>query len=128
VKPPRYNDDTEYLQAYVDAIEKGPDSLPVLTRQGTDAMRVQAKIEPGQAIVVQESYDPAWHAWQNGKPLPLRKDAMGMMVIDAPPGDADIQVAFVTPLENQVGRILTAITVLLLLVMLAAGIRAERRA
>ena len=90
-----------------DVIEKGPDSPATLTRQGTDAMRVHAKLDAGQSLVVQESYDPAWHAWSAGTALSVHKDAMGFMAIDAPPGQQDITLAFITPLENQVGRILT---------------------
>ena len=73
-------------------------------------MRVRAKVEPGQSIVVQESWDPAWQAWDGGKQLPLRKDVMGFMVVDAPPGDREIRLAFVTPLENRVGRVVTLAT------------------
>src|SRR5581483_6470986 len=36
-KPPRFNDDLENLQAYVDAVEKGPDSPATLKWNGTDA-------------------------------------------------------------------------------------------
>jgi uncharacterized membrane protein YfhO len=128
VKPPRTNTDVEYLQAYVDIIEKGPDSPAALTREGTDAMRVRARLDAGQTIVVQESYDPAWHAWCGGQPLAIRKDVMGMMVIDAPPGDREIEMAFVTPIENRVGRIVTLITVVAILALLWFGFRLERRA
>ena len=127
VKQPRFNDDVDYLQAYVDAIEKGPDAPAVLTRDGTDAMRVRAPLQPGQSILVQESYDPAWHAWSDGKPLPVHKDAMGMMVVDAPPGDREVYLAFITPLENQVGRALTLLSILALAALAYLGVRAERR-
>jgi uncharacterized membrane protein YfhO len=106
-------------------IEKGPDSLVTLSRPGTDAMSVHADLAPGQSIVVQESYDPAWHAWSGGKALPIRKDAMGFMAIDAPSGSQDITLAFVTPLENQAGRVLTAISGLAILGLLGWGIREE---
>jgi hypothetical protein len=124
---PRANDDAEYLQAYADVIEKGPDSLAALTREGTDAMSVHAVLAQGQTLVVQESYDPAWRAWSAGSPLPIRKDAMGFMAIDAPPGTQDIRLAFITPLENQVGRALTAISGIAILSLLALGIREEFR-
>jgi hypothetical protein len=119
LKPPRFNDDVEYLGAYADVIEKGPDSMPSLLRNGTDAMTVSARLAAGQSLVVQESYDPAWHASAGGQALPVRKDAIGFMVIDAPPGERQIELVFRTPLENQVGRVLTAGT-LLLLVFLAS--------
>jgi uncharacterized membrane protein YfhO len=127
LQQPRANDDVEYLQAYADVIEKGPDSLVTLTRQGTDAMNVHADLAPGQSVVVQESYDSAWHAWSAGKALPIRKDAVGFMAIDAPPGSQDIALAFVTPLENRAGRLLTAISGIAILALLAMGIREERR-
>jgi hypothetical protein len=125
---PRFNDDVEYLQAYADVIEKGPDSPGTLTRDSTDAMRVHVKLEPGQSVVVQESYDPAWHAWSGGQPLTVRKDAMGLMAIDAPPGDQEISLAFVTPLENQVGRVVTILSILVVIGLLVLGWRRQRNA
>ncbi len=128
VKPPRFNDDVEYLHAYVDVIEKGPDSPVAVTRHGTDAMRVRARLDAGQSVVVQESFDPAWHAWAEGKALEVHKDAMGMIVIEAPPGDHDISLMFVTPLENQVGRVVTAITLVIIIALVVLGIRREHAA
>ncbi len=128
VQSPRFNDDVEYLRAYADVLEKGPDSPATLAREGTDGMRVRARIEAGQSIVVQETYDPAWHAWSAGQPVAIHKDAMGMMAIDAPPGDQEIAMAFVTPLENQVGRVLTGLTFFGIFGLLVVGIREERRA
>jgi hypothetical protein len=111
---PRNIGDLERLRAYVDVVENGPDSPAVLERRGTDAMVVSAKVDPGQSVLVQETFDPAWQAWSNGQRLPLRKDVMGFMVVDAPPGKHEIHLVFVTPLENRVGRTLTAISLLLL--------------
>ncbi|HTS27271.1 MAG TPA: hypothetical protein VMH81_15445 [Bryobacteraceae bacterium] len=128
VQPPRFNDDVENLHAYSDVLEKGPDSPATLVREGTDAMRVRAHFEAGQSLVVQETYDPAWHAWSGGRPLAVRRDAMGMMAIDAPPGDQEISIAFVTPLENQIGRVVTVLTLLVIVALLYVGRREERYA
>ena len=122
----RYNDDVEYLGAYADAIEKGPDAVPTLTQQGTDAMLVRAKVEPGQSLMVQEAFDPAWQATAAGQALNIRKDAMGFMLIDTPPGDQDVRLEFVTPLENRIGRVVTLATLLILGIMAAFGRRWER--
>jgi hypothetical protein len=127
VKPVRFNDDVENLQTYVDAIEKGPDSPATSVREGTDAMRLHATLAPGQSLVVQESYDPAWQAWSGGKQLTVRKDAMGLMLIEAPPGEHQIALGFVTPLENQVGRIVTVTTLFFLLGLGGLSLRKERR-
>ena len=126
LKPPRFNDDVEYLGAYARVIEEGPDAAPSVVRDGTDAMLVRAGVQPGQSIVVQESYDPAWQAWAGRTQVPVRKDAMGFMVLDAPPGDAQVRLEFVTPLENRVGRIVTMLTLALLLSLVAFGVRWER--
>jgi uncharacterized membrane protein YfhO len=80
-------------------------------------MLVHAKVEPGQSIVVQETFDPAWQATEGGRNLAIHRDAMGFMLIDAPPGDGDLRLEFVTPLENRVGRMVTLVTLLLLLAM-----------
>ncbi|MBZ5727959.1 MAG: hypothetical protein LAP87_23570 [Acidobacteriia bacterium] len=125
---PRFNDDVEYLRAYAGVIEKGPDSPAFLTWQGTDAMRIAAKVEAGQSIVVQENYDPAWHAWSGGKPVAVRKDAMGFMAMDPAPGAQEIALAFLTPFENQVGRVLSAIAILVVIALIALGVRREWRA
>ena len=126
LKPPRANDDVEYLSAYADVVERGPETPATLTRDGTDAMRVRAKVEPGQSMVVQESWDPAWQAWDGGKQLPVRRDVMGFMVVDAPPGDREIRLAFATPLENRIGRIVTLVTLLVLVGLLVFSVRWER--
>jgi hypothetical protein len=128
LKPPRFNDDVEYLLAYSDVIEKGPDAPVTLTRLGTDAMRLKAKVEAGQSVVVQESYDPAWQAASDGKPLAIHADPLGMMAIDAPPGNRDILLTFVTPTENVVGRAVAVITLLAVVSLIALGVRRERTA
>jgi len=124
VSPPRFNDDMDNLRPYVDAIEKGPDAPTTLTREGTDAMQLHAAVTPGQSILVQETYDPAWHAWSGDRELPIRKDALDMMVIDAPPGDHQIRLAFMTPLENKIGRVLTGLSLLAMLALVWFGARA----
>ncbi len=122
---PRFNDDVQYLQAYVDALENGPDSPATLAWEGTDAMRVKAHVGTGQAVLVQESYDPAWHARADGQELAIHKDALGQMVVEAPPGDREIRLAFVTPLENRVGRIATLLAMLTIVALIAAGLKQE---
>jgi hypothetical protein len=124
---PRANDDVEHLQAYTDVMEKGPDSPGTVSREGTDVLHISVTLRTDQSVVVQESYDPAWHAWAGGHSLPVRKDVMGFMVIDAPPWSHDITLKFVTPLENQLGRLLSAIALLASLVLIATGFRASSR-
>ena len=125
IQPPRFNDDVQTLGAYVEAIERGPDSPVTLTREGTEAMRLHARLDPGQSVVVQETYDPAWQASSGGRFFAVRKDALDFMVIDAPPGECDIRLEFLTPLENRVGRGVTALTLTLLLSLMIFARRWE---
>jgi hypothetical protein len=125
-RPPRSTYDVEYLRAYVDVVENGPDSPVSLEREGTDAMLLRARLSPGQAILVQETNDPAWQAWSNGRGLPLHADAMGFMVVEAPPGERQIRLAFVMPVENRVGWLLTGVSLLLLAGLMVQDLRARK--
>jgi hypothetical protein len=107
---PRTTQDVERLRPYVDAIENGPDVPATLERPNTDQMLVHAKLNAGQSVLLQETWDPAWQAWRGDARLRLRKDAMGFMVVDAPPGDREIRLVFAMPLENCVGWALTGIS------------------
>ena len=102
----------EALRAYTAAIEQGPDSRTTTTWDGTDRMRIHARVEQGQAIIVQVTYDPAWHAYVDGKVLRVHKDAADFSVIDAPPGEHDIAFVFEMPLENRIGWALTELSLM----------------
>jgi hypothetical protein len=125
-KKPRFPDDVEYLRAYVDVVENGPDSPVTLQRLNTDAMLLRARLSPGQAVLVQETYDPAWQAWSDGQRLPIHADAMGFMLVEAPPGENQIRLAFVMPFENRVGWVLTGISLLLLAALASQGVRTRK--
>jgi hypothetical protein len=120
---PRNNEDVAYLRPYVDAIEKGPDSPATIERQGSDAMVVRASLAAGQSILVQETWDPAWRATVDGHPLAVRKDPIGFMLVDPPPGDRVIRLEFAMPLENRVGWGLTAVSLLALAGLFLRGAR-----
>jgi hypothetical protein len=98
--------DLEALRRYTAVIEEGPDAPPTAEWKGTDAMRIHARVDRGRSIVVQETYDPAWHAYLGGKELRVRPDPLSFMAIDAPPGEDDIALVFEMPMENRIGWIL----------------------
>jgi len=113
-QPPRTTQDVERLRPYVDVVEHGPDAPATLERPSTDQILVHARLNAGQSVLVQETWDPAWQAWSGTTRLGLRKDAMGFMVVDAPPGDGEIRLVFAMPLENRVGWMLTSISLAVL--------------
>ena len=77
------------------------------TWRGFDQAEIDATTRRGQSVLVQETWDPAWHAYENDKELPIRNEnTMGFMLIDAPEGQHAIQMRFETPLENRAGQVL----------------------
>jgi hypothetical protein len=121
LRTPANTADMQALRAYSELLDAGGPAT--LVWQGSDSMRVHAVVAPGQTVVVQESYDPAWHATSAGKPLAVRKDAMNFLTIDAPPGEHDIAIVFELPLENVIGRIVTVASLVVLVSLAVAGLR-----
>jgi len=99
------------LEAYDAVIEQGPDSPAAATWSGPDTLWVHARVAPGQSVLVEETYDPAWHAYAEGKALTVYRDrGADFSVIDAPPGEHDIKFVFEMPLENRACRVLTCVS------------------
>ena len=112
--------DRPALEKYVAAVENQTQPAATLQWQGFDAAQIQATTAEGQSVLVQETWDPAWHAYENGRDLPLRlEDKMGFMLIDVPAGEHTVRMQFETPLENRVGGIVSALTLLTVLGMVA---------
>ena len=112
------------LTSYVAAIEEGPASPATAAWNGTGAMSIQAHLESGQSILLQVTYDSAWHAYAGSRELPVRPDqSAGFILIDAPPGDQGIRLIFETPFENRIGWVLTVLSLLAAAFLLGAGLR-----
>jgi hypothetical protein len=114
---------TEYETApvavYAAAIEAVPPSGSAPSRarghwRGSDELDIQASAQAGEALLVQETYDPYWRAYADGKPQSIRPDAAGLMLVDLPPGNHSVRMVFETPTEVSVGRTATCITVALM--------------
>ena len=124
LKPPAEpGRERQNLRACVALVENGPDSPVEFRRESATAIRLRARLEPGQTLLVQESFDPYWRAYSGGERLSVRKDAMGFMLIDAPPGNHDIRLVFETPFENRAGRLATVASGLMILGLAGLGLR-----
>jgi hypothetical protein len=106
---PWTDENESQLRAYAEALEKGPDAPALSEWLDTRTMRIRAQLGEGQAVAVQVCYDPAWRASSAGRQLEVRKDVMGFMWIDTPPGEQDIRLEFETPLENRIGRVVSLV-------------------
>jgi hypothetical protein len=111
----RAGDDVEILTNYVNAVENANQPLTRVTWTGFDEINVEAKLENGQSLLLQETYDPAWKAEENGRPLVIRSEPfMQFMLIDLSPGPHRIRLRFETPLENRLGQLLFGVSVLVI--------------
>ncbi len=106
--------DPAALHAYMETLENGPNARAATVWEGAD-LRIHADLAVGQSVVVQAAFDPQWRAESEGAALPVVKDALGQMLIEAPPGRHDIQLRFETPLENRVGQFISVFSALVTL-------------
>jgi hypothetical protein len=76
---PREPDDIAEVEKYVAALDDA--SLPGTQFQweGRNRIRIRTTAAQGQALSVQVSYHPGWHATVNGQTRELRKDGLGLM-------------------------------------------------
>ncbi len=123
---PRGGADQERLMRYVSAVENGPDSPTAARWTGFDDIDVDATTSPGQAVLVQETFDPAWQAKGDGKELQVQRDPMGFMLIETLPGAHTIHLHFGMPFENHIGWIVTGITFIIAVMLLRKRRAAER--
>jgi len=114
------------VQPYAHAVESGPKGDRARCRwSGSDVLNVSADIGPGEALLVQETYDPGWHAYEDGRAQPIRADAVGHMLIALSPGSHSIKMVFEAPPEVIVGRT-AGILCLMLIALLAVRGQATR--
>ncbi|HUA62731.1 MAG TPA: hypothetical protein VML19_28500, partial [Verrucomicrobiae bacterium] len=87
--------DIEPARAYVDALEDVRLPEATLTWENPERGRIVAEVGEGQVIAVQMNYDVGWRAKRDGRDLAVRKDGLGMMVIEpGGRGHAEIELAF----------------------------------
>jgi hypothetical protein len=91
---PFSDNDRAELASYVDVVENGPDRLVEMQWEGVQAIRLRALFRQGESLLVQETYDPDWRAYLGGRRLAIRRDAVGFLLVDVPPGEHDLRLVF----------------------------------
>ncbi len=108
---PKADDDIDALQQYVDTLERSAPAVAQSRWLKPDTLELIAATAPGQSLALQIAYDPFWHARENGREFKVSEDAFGQVRIDLPPGQHNIEFHFDTPLENQIGRGITLLSI-----------------
>jgi hypothetical protein len=115
-------DNLQAVRAYAKAVEDYSPRPATWRRESPDRVRVTARLEPGEKLLVQETYDPYWKATTaQGSDVPVTADPLGFQLLDPGPGDHDITLQFTTPAENRAGRAVTLVTIVIFLALLVRG-------
>ncbi len=98
------------LRQYVAAIENPGMPLAALQWHGPDRVSIlAAALEPHQLVALQLSYHHGWRASANGSPRPIRKDGLGLMVVEPRcSGDCQIELTYDGGLEMKLARLAPA--------------------
>ena len=102
----------EAVTQYAQQVETGPRMR--YHRPANEEIVVQGRVGTGQSLLIQESYDPEWRAYSNGKEVAIRPDPAMMMLIDVPPGEQEVRLRFGRPVENLAGAALSTLTAALI--------------
>ncbi len=76
---PKAPDDIAEVEKYVAALDDAALAGTQFQWEGRNRIRIRTMAAPGQALSVQVSYHPGWHATMAGQRRELRKDGLGLM-------------------------------------------------
>jgi hypothetical protein len=114
IRTPAKGLDVQPFEVLVKALED--ERLPAATFRWVNRHEaiVDAQTAPGQVIFLQISHDAGWRAEQDGMPLPVYPDALGMMYVEpARAGRTEVHLIYDGGTERKVARVLFACGLLL---------------
>jgi hypothetical protein len=113
----------ERLRVYVDAVERGPASEPQSEWLHPELLRVRARTEQGQSVLVQINWDPVWRAYEKDRQQKLSMDAAGFILIEVPPGDHELYLVYRTRRKPLVTAAISLLTLAGLILFVLRGRR-----
>jgi hypothetical protein len=122
---PWNNEDGDQLRAYADTLE-AIDSPAAYERPAIDEIQTSAVTAQNQSVLVQESFDPGWHAWVDGMPVKIETDIMGFMRVRTSPGPHRIRFVYKQTPEARIAAGIS-IAALVAAFALACDLRTGRR-
>jgi hypothetical protein len=121
-RPPAATSDTAEIEKYVRALDD-PD-LPSAEIQwdGPNRLTLRTAASQGQAISLQVSWHPGWHARVGSSGIPLEKDGLGLVWLDPRcQGPCEVQLNYDGGWELRLGHHLSFAAMVTLLVLSLAG-------
>jgi hypothetical protein len=105
------------LGRYVAALDDPALPLATLRWNGFRGASIEADVRPGQVVSVQTTYHPGWHAAANGRAAPVRRDGLGLLVVEPEcNGGCSIELTYDGGIEYRVCRALSLFTACALLI------------
>ena len=94
-RQPMHGLDIDPVQAYVAALQDPALPTVALAWRNPERGRITANVAPGEVVALQVNYDPGWEAREGGRRLRIRRDGLGLMIIDpGRTGKCDIDLTF----------------------------------
>jgi hypothetical protein len=125
---PKRGDETEGIARFVNDLEDPALPLASWKWKSNDWIETTAGIGAGQVLSVQVSYAPGWKAWINGGQVPVHRDGLGLMWIEAPsPGNIAAELHYEGGREMAACRAASIFGCCLLVVYSLSGLSIRRR-
>lgn len=119
IRQPIHGLDIGPARAYVDALEDPAIPPAALTWENPQRARISADLASSQVISVQVTHDPGWRATLAGRPVPVRADQLGMIIIEPHrTGHCDLVMEFTPGPERTVCFWVGVVTGLVVLALL----------
>lgn len=120
--------DVEDLARYVGALDDPALPIATLTWKNLHAIHIQTTAQPDQAISVQITWHPGWHARANGREVPITRDAIGLMALQPGcNGSCAIEMYYDGGSELKAALVLSLITLGLCLAYFSRGLLQNAR-
>ena len=129
-RTPARPSDIAGMKAYVAALDVGGLPAATFAWQGRNRIHIAAGAGPGQAVSIQVSYEPGWHARVNGHKTEVKRDGLGLMwLLPHCNGSCDVQLEYTGGWELWILRVAsyTAIVALLGYFVIALRLRIRPR-
>ncbi len=107
--------DLDPLRAYVGSLDDVRMPRADFRWTSIHSADVTSNLESGQVVSVQMAWHKGWHAFANGKPTPVRSDAIGLMYLDPEiSGPCRIDMVYDGGTEMRVAWTISILTAILL--------------
>ena len=105
-RPPSF-ETAEPITTFARALAANP--LPEVHWANPQHATIDATLDPGQLLYVQVAWHPGWRATRDGKPVPVRSDGLGQIVIEPGcSGPCSVQLTWSGGVEMTLARIACA--------------------